>query len=173
MFPVALDVAGSDEGVLLKATKEQLRAVPNRGIGYGVLRYLGDDEVAARLPGPAPVSFNYLGRFGQEIGADAHTFGPGAEATGPDHAAGGSRAHVVDVNGGISDGRLQMSWVYSANLHERATIERVASDFVATLHALIAHCAAPEAGGVTPSDFPLAGLDQSELDELVQKLAGN
>ena len=44
--------------------KEQLRAVPGKGLGYGLLRYL-NGETAAQLAGvPAPqLGFNYLGRF--------------------------------------------------------------------------------------------------------------
>jgi amino acid adenylation domain-containing protein/non-ribosomal peptide synthase protein (TIGR01720 family) len=164
MFPVALEVKGSDKGALLKGVKEQLRAVPKRGVGYGVLRYLGDDDVKTRVAATAPVSFNYLGRFGQESGE--RTFGGAPEAAGSPIAAAGARTHVVEVNGAISAGHLQMSWTYSTNLHARATIERVAADFVAALRAVIAHCRRPGAGGVTRSDFPLAALTQQTLDEL-------
>jgi microcystin synthetase protein McyA len=35
---------------------------------------------------------------------------------------------------------------------------------------LIDHCLSPEAGGFTPSDFPLADLDQQQLDQLANIL---
>jgi hypothetical protein len=35
---------------------------------------------------------------------------------------------------------------------------------------LVEHCAAPGSGGWTPTDFPLAGLGQAELDELQARL---
>ena len=164
LFPVALRVEAPDPAALLKAVKEQLRALPNRGLGYGILRYLGSEETRARLPGGAPLSFNYLGRFGQETTTRRFSSVPGP--TGADHAPSGERAHLIDVNGSVSGGRLHMAWTYSANRHERATIERVAGEFVAALRELVAHCREEGAGGVTPSDFPLAGLDQKTLDEL-------
>jgi hypothetical protein len=34
------------------------------------------------------------------------------------------------------------------------------------LQALIAHCQSPEAGGFTPSDFPLARLEAQTLNKL-------
>jgi len=63
-----------------------------------------------------------------------------------------------------------LEWTYSENLHRRATIERLVQDFAEALRAIIAHCQSPEAGGVTPSDFPLAGLDQKKLDKVLAKL---
>jgi non-ribosomal peptide synthetase component F len=48
LFPVALDVPEDpDWGTTLKSVKEQLRAVPRRGIGYGALRHL---TAASGLP---------------------------------------------------------------------------------------------------------------------------
>ena len=67
MFPVGLDLAsGGGWGATLKSVKEQLRAVPHRGLGYGALRYLAHETPAAAelARGPRPqVSFNYLGQF--------------------------------------------------------------------------------------------------------------
>ena len=53
-------------------------------------------------------------------------------------------------------------------MHHRATIEAVAKDTMESLRILVEHCQSPEAGGHTPSDFPLAGLDERSL----QRLAG-
>nr|QEO74169.1 condensation domain-containing protein [uncultured bacterium] len=164
LFPVSLRVDGRDPAALLKGTKEQLRALPSRGLGYGVLRYLAPEDVRTRLARPAPLSFNYLGRFGPEATTDL--FSPVPAATGPEQAQTGERAHLVEVNGSVSSGRLHMSWTFSRNRHERATIERAADEFVTALRALVTHCRQEGAGGVTPSDFPLAGLDQAQLDEL-------
>jgi non-ribosomal peptide synthase protein (TIGR01720 family) len=63
-----------------------------------------------------------------------------------------------------------MRWVYSKNLHQQATVERVAQDFTEALRALIAHCRSPEAGGVSAMDFPEAGLSQTELEQLLSRL---
>ncbi|MBG1262687.1 amino acid adenylation domain-containing protein [Nostoc sp. BAE] len=67
IFPVLLELKATNNlGDAIKSIKKQLRAVPNRGIGYGVLRYLsGDAEITSQLSAmPQPeVSFNYLGQF--------------------------------------------------------------------------------------------------------------
>ena len=74
------------------------------------------------------------------------------------------------VNGCIMEGRLQLDWTSSANLHRRATIERVAENFIEALRGLIADSRSPVAGSYTPSDFPEADLSQGELDEVIAEL---
>jgi non-ribosomal peptide synthase protein (TIGR01720 family) len=144
LFPVALRVDAGEPAGLLKGIKEQLRALPRRGLGYGVLRYLGPAEARTRLAAQAPVSFNYLGRFGGEDGAGPFTPVPGP--TGPDHAASGERGHLLEVNGSVSSGRLHMAFGYSRNRHERATIEKVADEFAEALRELVEHCTGDGAG---------------------------
>ncbi|MGA6168322.1 non-ribosomal peptide synthase/polyketide synthase [Amycolatopsis magusensis] len=148
VFPVALDVP-DDWGPALKSVKEQLRAVPRRGIGYGALRYL-----AGTAPAIDPqVSFNYLGQFG------SHRL----ESDESPHAA---RAHLLDVVGRVEGGQLEVTWYYADGVHEKSTVDRLAGDLVAALREIIRHCTRPDAGGRTPSDFPLAALDQSTVDSI-------
>src|SRR5579883_2740896 len=59
---------------------------------------------------------------------------------------------------GILQGQLYLQWTYSNRLHQHATIEQLARHYIEALQTLITHCQSPEAGGYTPSDFPLACL---------------
>ena len=70
----------------------------------------------------------------------------------------------------VSDGQLRVDWTYSANRHERKTIENLARWFMEELRSFLSHCASPEAGGFTPSDFPEANLSQEELDDIMSQL---
>jgi non-ribosomal peptide synthase protein (TIGR01720 family) len=161
IYPVRLRREKGGWGELLKGVKEQLRSVPQRGIGYGVLRYLRGEE----LQSGAEVSFNYLGQFDQVLG-DGGLFGPAPEGTGVARSEGARRAHLLDVNALIAGGRLQVEWTYSEAVHARKTVEAVARRFEEALRGLIEHCRSG-AGGYTPSDFPLAGLDADALERLV------
>ncbi|MFE4975819.1 amino acid adenylation domain-containing protein [Kitasatospora sp. NPDC056651] len=164
-FPVLLDggPAEAGPGGLLKSVKEQLRAVPGRGLGYGALRRTaGAPELAAD---PLPqFGFNYLGRFG---GAAPGGLYRTVSGIGLYQDGGGTRLHLVDVVGAVRDGRLEFSWQYGERVHRRETVERLAHEYLDALAGLVAHCAEPGAGGRTPSDHPLAGLDQETLDRLV------
>ena len=65
---------------------------------------------------------------------------------------------------------MQLDWIYSENLHQGATIERLTNSFVAVLQSLILHCLSPEVGRYTPSDFSKAKLSQEQLDRLMSKV---
>jgi non-ribosomal peptide synthase protein (TIGR01720 family) len=174
VYPVWLDLRGVEgPGGALQAVKEQLRAIPGRGIGYGLLRYLSADApLAGRLRAlPAPeVSFNYLGQFNQPEAAPT-ILKPAPEPAGPSRSPRAARSHLIDINGSIAGGRLAVDWSYSQAIHRQATIEQVAGYFADALRALIAHCAlyptrSPQSGGHTPSDFMLARLDQRKLNQV-------
>jgi non-ribosomal peptide synthase protein (TIGR01720 family) len=169
VFPVVIDLpANVGPGEALKSVKEQLRALPGRGLGYGMLRYLGDDEVAAKLRAApeAGVMFNYLGQRDQAL-PEASPFRWARESSGPSRSPRARRRYLLDVNATIAEGRLHVRWIYSENRHEKATIERLARRYTEALATLVAHCVSPEARGVTPSDFEDAGLSQEALDMLV------
>ncbi len=169
LYPVLPEPASEEPGSALKSVKEQLRAVPRGGIGYGVLRYLsGDETVAGRLreQPPAQVLLNYLGQLDTGLSPTSR-LRLAAESHGPLRASGGLRGHLLEINGNVSQGCLRLAWDYSRNLHRRETVERLAGDFLETLRTLIRHCLSPQAGGCTPSDFPLARVDQSRLDRLL------
>ncbi|HEX8131372.1 MAG TPA: amino acid adenylation domain-containing protein, partial [Pyrinomonadaceae bacterium] len=170
-FPVLLDTSEAETpSAALKSIKEQLRRVPHGGIGYGLLRYLNDDaEVAAQLRSlPAPeVSFNYLGQLDGMLD-DSSLFAFTTEAGGAvtrDAEAG--RGVLLEINACVANNRLHVDWTYSEELHTRASVEKLAQEFVSSLHAIILDCLSTEACSYTPSDFPLARLDRQKLDELL------
>ncbi|WP_447001975.1 non-ribosomal peptide synthase/polyketide synthase [Saccharothrix isguenensis] len=164
-FPVGLDVpADADWGDLLKSVKEQLRAVPRRGLGYEALRYLGTTGALSDTALP-PISFNYHGQW--DVGTDDKGLIRGrGPALGQDAPAESTRPYLIDVVGAVEDGELHLSWEYSGGVHDEATVRDLAEGMVRSLREIVAHCARPDAGGRTPSDFPLARLDQAAVDRI-------
>ncbi|MGN9822060.1 non-ribosomal peptide synthase/polyketide synthase, partial [Streptomyces sp. SD11] len=174
VHPVALTGADDgDLGALLRRTKENLRAVPRNGLGHGLLRHLTDRTPPGEAP-TAEVSFNYLGRSSHQSphrpadtrnpGPDRALFGPSGRSLGESQSADGTRAHLIEVNSQVADGSLEMEWTYSCEVHDEATVRRLAQRYVDVLADLIEYCCRPEITGHTPSDFPLARLDQDALD---------
>jgi len=165
LFPVALAVDSTAPGALLQSVKEQLRAIPDRGFGYGLLRYLRGGEAAALLAAlPAPrVSFNYLGEFDGSF--EGGLFAPAAEPSGAAQSPRQRRPHALAVSLLVASGRLRVDWSYSADLCDRGTIERLAAAYAASLRELIAHCRAAGTGD-TPAGFSRADLEADVLAEL-------
>ncbi|MCU1734442.1 MULTISPECIES: non-ribosomal peptide synthase/polyketide synthase [unclassified Pseudomonas] len=167
LYPVRLTPAASLDGSI-KAIKEQLRAIPDKGIGYGVLRYLGTEPVRASLAQLAQGSivFNYLGQFDGSFDAGDALFAPSGEASGDSQDAAAPLSAPISINGQVYGGELDLSWSFSSQVFERATIQRLADEYAAELRQLIEHCTAAGVAGMTPSDFPLVSLTQAELDHL-------
>ncbi|HEX7184126.1 MAG TPA: amino acid adenylation domain-containing protein [Thermoanaerobaculia bacterium] len=168
LYPVVLDVAPTMPiGEALKSIKEQLRKVPYKGIGYGLLRWLSEDpeDVALRHLPPPEVSLNYLGQLDQGI-PESSRFTPAPESKGDTVPANMPATHLLRVDAAVLEGRLHVGWLYS-ELLSTATVQMLADNFVAILRRIIAHCREPEAGGYTPADFPLARLDSVRLERLL------
>uniref|UniRef100_UPI0025EDDE3D non-ribosomal peptide synthetase n=1 Tax=uncultured Pseudomonas sp. TaxID=114707 RepID=UPI0025EDDE3D len=167
LYPVQLTPsAGLEDSI--KAVKEQLRAVPGKGLGFGVLRYMGTAETRqalAALPVPR-ITFNYLGRFDSSFDAADALFAPASEARGREHDGHAPLGNWLTVNGHVYGGALSLSWTFSREMFDSATIQHLADAYAEELEALVRHCCDAQPRGVTPSDFPLVNLDQRELDAL-------
>ena len=149
----------------LKSIKEQLRQIPQRGVGYGILRYLTPDADLASRP-ETPMVFNYLGQFDQVL-AGSKMFRMAREGSGPWHSPKQRRRYLLEVNSLVIDGSLKLWWTSNQSGHSGFAVRRLADEFIVALRELIHHCQSSEVGGRTPSDFPLAGLSQSEVDRLI------
>ena len=168
LFPVKLTIDTAEPGRALCAVKEQLRRIPGRGIGYGVLRYLSRDPAIRAGLAQAPrreILFNYLGQFDPML-SRSDLFRPAPESSGQSEDPSGMRSHLLEINALVVDGELRVEWTYSEAVHRRASIVKLADGYLKHLRRLLGHCLSPEAGGFTPSDFPHARVDAPQLDEL-------
>ncbi|MFJ2183120.1 amino acid adenylation domain-containing protein [Streptomyces anulatus] len=184
LFPVRVDPGpldwnefregGPSAGRALKEVKEQLRRLPENGIGYGLLRYLNPQTsvMLASLPKPQ-IGFNYLGRFAiAEDQADAapEVWSPAPESGG---LGGGGDAevplsHSIDLNAQTQDRaegpRLIAVWSWAEALFTEEEVRELAETWFEALRALVAHVDRPSAGGHSPSDLPLVPLTQAQID---------
>ncbi|MEM8805160.1 MAG: alpha/beta fold hydrolase [Cyanobacteria bacterium P01_G01_bin.38] len=179
-YPVRLQLADrTNIGKSLKAVKEQLRQIPDRGIGYGMLRYLGDQATQQRLTLSSEVLFNYLGQresgrlTPQDTTTDIRTVENINVGTLRD--PGNERNYLLEINAWVSEGQLQLNWTYDTQRYHTDTIARLANTYLSALKAIITHCTGAngivsQQGGFTPSDFPDADFSQFELDNLITQL---
>ncbi|MCA1006871.1 amino acid adenylation domain-containing protein [Rhodococcus hoagii] len=178
--PVRLDLTGIDLDArsaagaaleALKLVKEQLRAAPDHGIGYGALRYLRDGD-ANRLDAPPPeISINYLGRTTLTDGDEGAwlpvdelgDLGSSADPEMPVAAALDINLLTVDTASGPT---LRASIAYPAGLFDAAEVRDLADLWRSACRELASAARAPDAGGLTPSDVPLVDLDQEAIEQL-------
>ncbi|MER7014796.1 amino acid adenylation domain-containing protein [Saccharopolyspora sp. NPDC000359] len=183
LHPVRLDpgrfdadevlAGGPAAGDLVRHTKEQLRAFPDHGVGFGMLRYLNPDtREALRRPASPQIAFNYLGRF--PVGATADWDLEIGLDTGPDQHPDRALAHLLEINAATADGdggpRLVTGWTWPTGVLTGAEVTELAELWFAALEALAAHAARPDAGGLTPSDVALADIGQADIEDLEDEL---
>ncbi|HEX6342483.1 amino acid adenylation domain-containing protein [Umezawaea sp.] len=163
-FPVSLELPEEGGwGEVLKSVKERLRAVPGGGLGHGALRHFGGHDLPELRP---EVSVNYLGRMDTSTSGDLYR-GWCPHPGGVERVDHQTRAHLIELTGIVDGDELEFRWAYSANVHHARTVRTLADAVLVALREIVEHCAAPGAGGCTPSDFPLAALDQSTVDRIV------
>ncbi|WP_306362423.1 non-ribosomal peptide synthetase [Nocardia sp. CC227C] len=171
VYPVALELGeidlaeafdgGPAAGAALKAVKERLRTIPDKGVGFGMLRYLHPETAAALADAPTPhLSFNYLGRTGS--GGEGPWLPRRFTATQDDHAP---LAAVVDINALHTAAGLEVTWAYAARILTDTQVRELAELWSQALSALTAHARGTGAGGHSPSDFPLVEVTQDRIDE--------
>jgi amino acid adenylation domain-containing protein/non-ribosomal peptide synthase protein (TIGR01720 family) len=183
MYPVRLDpgavdwgqvCAGrADAGLAVKRVKEQLRAIPGHGTGFGLLRYLNPrtgPELAAL--GSPQIGFNYLGRFTATGAGRDWEMAPEPGAPGGGALGGGGTiglAHAVEVNAiAVDRGQgpvIEATWSWAGALLTEPQVAELAQAWTAALRGINSHVAAG-GGGRTPSDLFLRGLTQEDLDGL-------
>ncbi|MDN4544788.1 non-ribosomal peptide synthetase [Pseudomonas sp. C32] len=166
LFPVRLQPE-AETCDAIKAIKEQLRAVPAKGLGYGLLRYLGEPaqiEVLKGLSAPR-ITFNYLGQFDRQFDDEA-LFVPASESGGQAQGDDAPLANWLTLEGQVYGGQLTLQWGFSRDMFADSTVQQLADAYAEELKSLIEHCCATTAGQVTPSDFPLAQITQAQLDAL-------
>ncbi|WP_353961229.1 non-ribosomal peptide synthase/polyketide synthase [Paenibacillus sp. S-12] len=169
-FPVVLEPCHAQSlGHQVKQVKESLRRIPNKGISYGILRYLSaprDGECFALEP---EISFNYLGQFDQDYessGSQSSPFSPGS-----DSSPNAVMDFVLDINGMVSEGVLELTIRYGETQYKRETVERLGTLLQSSLREVINHCVSKERPELTPSDVLLQDVTVEELERLAEHTA--
>jgi non-ribosomal peptide synthase protein (TIGR01720 family) len=175
IFPVVLDCKDSQTQVeTLRSVKEQIRKIPNRGIGYGLLKYAAGDETVANklrsLPQPE-MRFNYLGQI-DRVFVDSSMFAMAPHQTGPAQSLKAERAYLLNIIAMVTGGELKLQWTYSENIHRHETIEHVAQEHLEELRILIRQSRTGGENVYSPSDFPSANLTAEELSKVLSKIRG-
>ncbi|MEO3738490.1 amino acid adenylation domain-containing protein [Shewanella baltica] len=160
MYPVKLNAYETVAETIIY-TKEMLRAIPNKGIGYGALRQTG--KVGGALP---KVIFNYLGQLGESNeSGEARDWSLVAGYAGVEVAHDNEDDLALNINGAVQQGVLRLSVVSRL---PQAQTDLFIADFEAALAAVISTATQQaQLGGLkTPSDYGVDKLSVAELSRL-------
>jgi non-ribosomal peptide synthase protein (TIGR01720 family) len=169
IYPVQLDIPESDDpGLRIKQIKEGLRRIPNRGVVYGILKYLMPYPEESSLPVTrgARILFNYLGSFdaGEENRFTIDERNPGNTVAGRL-----TREHEIVMEGAVIGGRLKLSLSYNTKRHGKETVDQFLGAYRDELLGIIDHCVSRKTEELTPHDLTWKGFTLPELDHVLSE----
>jgi amino acid adenylation domain-containing protein/non-ribosomal peptide synthase protein (TIGR01720 family) len=169
IFPVLLEVRegeDNDLGMHIRRTKETLRKIPGKGMGYGILRYLSrlpesEGEILQIEP---EIGFNYLGQFDEDISGSG--FERSGYTTGEPRSPESEQIYKISINGMVVNSKLVFKINGDSGTFNKKVIETFAQRYKINLQKIIEHCAASEETLYTPADFDARDLSLEELETL-------
>lgn len=170
-YPVVINMSSMDDiPMTIKTVKETLRKVPNKGIGYGILRYITDTENIKNVEFnlKPQIGFNYLGQFDQDINSKYFTFSD--IATGTSISPEMDRINDLEIIGLIVEKKLKINFHYCNNQYMETTIREILNKYKKNLRNIITHCISTTECELTPSDVGDSTLTQRELDTIIETI---
>ena len=168
MYPVCLPLGERDLSRHIQQTKETLRKIPKKGIGYGVLRHLSalSPEQRQQLDYTPLLNFNYLGNMGGSVAGSMfhYTFSGAGERRSPH----GELICPLDIQCLLSKGVLHVKLTHDPRRWSPEAVAALGARFVDALRTIADHCASRTHSLHTPSDFELAEVDQDDLEYLMR-----
>ncbi len=161
-YPLTLTLAEEMPQVIMEV-KETLRRVPNKGLSYGALRYLGQYD----LEHQPQLLFNYLGRIDTQPEKDVFSWRLLQNGLRSEQS---ERNRIWEINVGVIDGSLSVNWQYATGAYSSEMMNQFVSKYIGAIREIIQFCTARQEETFTPSDFPEANLSQDDLDNLLDQI---
>ncbi|MCP4152225.1 MAG: hypothetical protein GY757_31085 [bacterium] len=167
LVPFLAEINYADElGRQIKEIKEAYRRIPNKGIGYGILKYLTDpsrkEEIDFKLK--PQISFNYMGQFDTELGK--MSFQIARESMGDTVSKKSERDYELDVAGMLIGKQLEITITYNKKQYRRETVQALSDHFKSELERIISFCVSHDEKEITPSDLGYSGMTIDDLDSI-------
>ncbi|WP_338817817.1 plipastatin non-ribosomal peptide synthetase PpsC [Bacillus subtilis] len=167
MYPALISFENHrDElGTALKTVKDTLGRIPNKGVGYGMLKYLTHPENKSITFSKTPeISFNYLGQFNDIERQD--TFRPSSLGSGKDITHTWKREQIIEMSAMAADKKLHFNLSYPPARFHRNTMEQLINRIEHFLLDIMKHCAGQQKTEKTLSDFSSQSLTAEDLDSI-------
>ncbi|MEC1920653.1 plipastatin non-ribosomal peptide synthetase PpsC [Bacillus subtilis] len=167
MYPALISFENHrDElGTAVKTVKDTLGRIPNKGVGYGMLKYLTHPENKSITFSKTPeISFNYLGQFNDIERQD--TFRPSSLGSGKDITHTWKREQIIEMSAIAADKKLHFNLSYPPARFHRNTMEQLINRIEHFLLDIMKHCAGQQKAEKTLSDFSSQSLTAEDLDSI-------
>ena len=153
VYPVVLEHLDGDLRSCLRQTKETMHRIPNKGVGYNILRYLSD-EITYSTGQCALIGFNYLGEMSAQDSSDGALFTAMTEiSAGDDFAPQNVFGPDISINCSVIDGKLEATLSYNTALFTQKQAAQLLNCMMESLREITAHTSEMTDVEVTATDL--------------------
>ncbi|MFD2413389.1 amino acid adenylation domain-containing protein, partial [Paenibacillus rhizoplanae] len=173
IYPVVFELKKA-KGIAywVKSFKEKLRGIPNKGVGYGALKYLTPAESSGIGSGMAPeISFNYLGQWDREMNTGVMSMS--GLPTGGQVSLQAERANALDIVGSVMDGKLTLALTYDKQEFGESTMQALLDNYKKQLLSIVDHLMQQTETELTPSDVSSEAMPFATFDKICDQLASS
>lgn len=166
LFPVVLNMEYKDDlSRQIREVKENLHQLPNKGIGYWLLKYLTNplEKSNLKFDQSPEIAFNYLGQFDADVNNMEFQVVEDVAIKQRDKQA---SPYILDVSGRIVNYELEILIEYDNKQLDVLKMEQLSASYKETLKMVIAHCTSKNEKEITPSDFIYSEMSIEDLDTL-------
>ncbi|MEN1935219.1 amino acid adenylation domain-containing protein [Paenibacillus sp. 102] len=138
--PIIFNLETNNLSQIIPSVKETLRQVPNKGIGYSILRFLTPQEKKESIEFnlQPEIMFNYLGQF--QNGLEQEEIQSSSMPLGDLIDPMMNWNYKLDINGYVVDGKLEFTFRFNKHLFSYVTIENLVKRYKYYLKEIIQHC---------------------------------
>ncbi|MBN2862730.1 MAG: amino acid adenylation domain-containing protein [Bacteroidales bacterium] len=171
LYPFVIDLSASENlPALIKTIKENFRNIPNKGMGYGVLKYsqANVDGSLVNEDLEPEICFNYLGQFDTDVDDSIIEISnlSSGEPIGPEN----QRFYALDFSAMIAEQKLQVSVTFNGESYLKENMQNLLNQMKGNLQKIIGHCLEQRDTEFTPGDFDARGLSMDEMENVMDKL---
>ncbi|TNE55275.1 MAG: amino acid adenylation domain-containing protein [Bacteroidetes bacterium] len=151
IYPCLIQGYSEDLGELIELNRKHLSGIPNKGIGYGICRYILSPEDVAWEKDVPEVLFNYLGQIGnksdqlENSNEEEQLLGLSSLNNGRDIALENEGKYPWTITGIVANGKLNLRLSYREDLFNASEIEVVLEQYQEALNEMISEAETTEA----------------------------
>lgn len=169
MYPVVLEMSTPDNiSNQIKTTKEYLRRIPNKGIGYGILKYIykSVEEAIPEFTLKPMISFNYLGQFDNNVETKLFDVTPIAQKYCVSSEC--SRPYIFDVSVMLADKKLNVNISYDERKYLKSEIEDLVALYLKYIIEIVEHCVGKNETELTLSDMSNKEISEDDFENILE-----
>ncbi len=164
-YPLVLNVSNNIIDTLIN-TKDMLKRIPNKGVGYGIIKHLSDLDINRSIE--PEISFNYLGQIGNDT--TNSIFRLSNSTYGNEVSENNVSLYLLDFEGRVENGRLNISVKYDPEEFEDKIIQKLLYNYKENLLYIINHCVEKTIPEITISDLTNEPITIVELEKYKKKI---